>query len=422
MARTVSYPAGGRASRGVAAIAASLAVLGACTGGDDAAPPTTPAQPTTTIAQRVDDGQLVLGAYLPRTGSGTVIGEPMIEAVQRAVGDINDAGGVLGHDVALHIVDENSVDMTELVDRGVDAIIGPASSTVALTQLDDTVGAGSGVVSCSPTATALLLDGYPDNGLFFRTVPSDSLQMTAIAIRAGRTGVGSIALAYLDDSYGRGLRDSFRREADSQGIELIADEGFSPDRDQEALAEFAAVVLADDPGVVVVLGNADDGARLLAALDTATQTTEPPQIIVNEALRNGRQTIQTLSDRFREHVIGIAPDARAQTSDLAGFFTAHAVDCVNLIALAAIQAESDAPRAIQTQMAAASASGRECFSFADCVEKLSGGLQINYEGISGKVDLSSTTGDVTSGRFEVFAFDDEGVDFPVEPVGTFTIP
>ena len=54
--------------------------------------------------------------------------------------------------------DDNYTDIDEdllvPLDAGVDAIIGPASSNVALSQLGAAVDPNAGVVVCSPTATA----------------------------------------------------------------------------------------------------------------------------------------------------------------------------------------------------------------------------------------------------------------------------
>jgi hypothetical protein len=58
-------------------------------------------------------------------------------------------------------------------------------------------------------------------------------------------------------------------------------------------------------------------------------------------------------------------------------------------------------------------------SFEDCVEQLDQGLQIDYNGASGPVELSSTTGDVTRANFEVFRFEADGADIVGEP---FLIP
>lgn len=416
--RTVFYRGGmarTRSTRSVAtrlvASAVAAALLTACTGDDGGANPTIPSTTTTTVPIRVNDGVLTIGAYLPRTGPGAVLGEPLIDAIMEAVRDINEADGVLGEDVVLRLFDENSgVSMGELVlDGDLDAIVGPASSNVALGQLDEVVQPGTGVVTCSPTATALALDDFPDNGYFFRTVASDSLLMSAMARRVASTGVGSVAVAYLDDRYGRGLYETFQAEAAERGVGISAGVPFSPD--DEDLRPVVNEVRGSASTIVVVLADADDGTRLLAELDTLTSFDDaPPSVIVNEAIRNGRQTIQTLSESFRSRLTGMAPRAVAQAVDFPGSFTANAVDCVNLIALAAVQAGSDAARDIKGQMAAVSDGGASCLTFGECVALMSQGLQINYNGLSGPVELSSASGDLEAGWFEQFTFAADGSD------------
>jgi branched-chain amino acid transport system substrate-binding protein len=389
-----------------------LLALAACTGGsDDTAPTTTLVATTTTTPERPNDGVLALGVYLPRTGPGAPLGEPMIAAVEQAISLVNDAGGVLGRDVVYEVLDEGAdTGPEELLAAGVDAIIGPASSIVALSQLAATVNPVTGVVSCSPSATALALDRYPDNGFFFRTVPSDSLQMAAIARSAERTGADTIAVGYLDDPYGRGLARALVDEIESRGrLQVLAEVGFGGD--EEDLSGKAMTLLADAPRAVVVLGDADDGSRMLAALDTESGPATPAQVIVNDAIRTARQTIQNLSSSMRLRLTGVAPLATSVTVDgPTGFFAAHAADCVNLIALAAEQAGSDAPNRIRANMASVSTGGRVCTDFARCAERLQEGLQIDYNGASGGVDLSSTTGDPVRAWFESFGFDSEGVD------------
>ena len=56
------------------------------------------------------------------------------------------------------------------------------------------------MLACSPTASALALDDFPDDGLFFRTVPSDSMQAAAIVQVAEQTGVPSVIVVYVDDA------------------------------------------------------------------------------------------------------------------------------------------------------------------------------------------------------------------------------
>ncbi|MFP5487300.1 MAG: ABC transporter substrate-binding protein, partial [Acidimicrobiia bacterium] len=144
----------------LAGCALAVATLAACTGGgpDEVAPTTSPVTTSTTIAVREPDGRLVIGAYLPQTGPGASLGNPMISAVRQAVANINIEGGVLGEDVELLVQDEGApAGPSALLEEGVDAIIGPASSRNALAQLTSIVQPDTGVVTCSPTATALAL-------------------------------------------------------------------------------------------------------------------------------------------------------------------------------------------------------------------------------------------------------------------------
>jgi branched-chain amino acid transport system substrate-binding protein len=397
----------------------------ACHDDDDSSPPTTQVVVTTTTSPaRDDDGILVLGVLLPTTGPGaTLFGEGMINAVELARDEINDAGGVLGTDVELIGADEGAtaasaaIGYDSLITRGVDAIIGPASSIVALSDLDAAVSAG--VMSCSPTATALALDDYPDNGLFFRTVPSDSLQMVALARIAERTGSTSIAIGYLDDSYGRGLAQALGAAVGVRGLSVLAQIAFSGDDEQ--LADEAAALLADSPGVVAILGDAGDGTRFLASVAQASSGDDPPIIVVNDALRDAQsqQVIQGLGRTVREQIRGVSPLAiNSNALALTDLYAANAYDCVNLIALAAMQADSDSPASIAAQMASVSAGGSQCRSFADCSDPLGRGLQIDYEGPSGNTDLSPRTGDPSRARFEEFQFDVDGRD---ESVSTFEI-
>lgn len=385
----------------------------ACTGDDEAAAPTTSASPTTTTTiQREDDGELVLGVYLPVTGVGSELGQPMIEAVDEAVELINRAGGVLGNPVVTVEADEGAgTGPGELLAANVDAIVGPASSLTALSQLGPALDPTAGVVVCSPSATALALDDYPDNAFLFRTAPSDSMLMAAIAKQVQRTGARSVAVGYLDDPYGRGLYDAFLAEIEARRIPVLAQEPFSGD--QTDLSEQAQRLLDAEPGVIVVLGDSDDGGRLIAELDAAEASS--PLVIVNDAIRGARQTIQSLSPEFRERLTGVAALARG-TGDppREGFFTEHAIDCVNLIALSVVLAESDSPRAFRTNMASVSADGRTCDTFETCAALLAQGLNIDYDGASGSAALANTTGDPVQARFEAFGFDADGAE-----VGSF---
>ena len=85
-------------------------------------------------------------------------------------------------------------------------------------------------------------------------------------------------------------------------------------------------------------------------------------------------SIQQLSPSFRSRLTAVAPLAADEGAP--GFFTAHAVDCVNLIALAAAEAETDAPSEIRLWMAPVSGGGRQCTTFEGCIDLLERDLPV----------------------------------------------
>lgn len=390
--------------------------ISACSSDENITAPTIAATTTTTIPARdVSDGRLVIGALLPLSDS--LIGEPMESAVEIAVERINAAGGVLGTPVRLEVADEGATSaaagaaIQSLLDKGVDAIVGPASSLTALSTLADIVA--SGTLACSPTASALALDGFPDNGLFFRTIPSDSLQARAIAEAADQTGAQRATIVYVDDTYGRPFADAVEAALENRAISVIDRIPFSTSEDD--LTGKARQLTSSDAQVAIVLAAADDGTRFLEATD-ASDTSDLSAVIVNDALRNpaAPQRIQGLSPEFRDKILGIAPQAESDDAsapfDPPGPYAANAFDCTNLIALAAVKSGSDAARDIAGQLAQLSVSGSVCSSFAACVASIEAGLQIDYDGPSGLTDLQIRRGDPSQAVFDRFLFDDSGRD------------
>lgn len=389
--------------------------LAACSSGGEAITTTSVGTTTTTIApQAVGDGRLTIGILLP-TGD-TVIGAPMVSAAALAIDRINAAGGVLGLRVRSIVADEGTTSASattaiqSLVSDDVDAIVGPGSSNTALSTLDEIVSAGK--LACSPTASALALDGFPDKGLFFRTIPSDSLQARAIAEVADQTGELNATIVYVDDAYGRAFADSVGASMTGGAISVGATIPFSG-RDDD-LTDEARQLVASGSQVAIVLAGDDDGTRFLEALgqlDTSSLTT----VVVNDAMRSPAtpQRIANLDASLRSKIVGIAPQAESPVADVPfdppGLFATNAYDCVNLIALAAVRADSDAPLDIAEQLAAVSSSGSECRAFADCVKAIDNGLQVDYNGPSGLTELGRT-GETTRAVFDRFVYNANGED------------
>ena len=157
--------------------------------------------------------QLVIGTLLPLTGNLAFLGPPEVAGARLAIQEINAAGGVLGQEVRLVEGDSGDASTdtaTQTVDRllqeGVNAILGAASSGVSLTVIDRITGAG--VLQFSPANTSDQFTDYNDNGLYFRTAPPDVLQARALADLIAADGNNTVGILARNDSYGIGLAEN----------------------------------------------------------------------------------------------------------------------------------------------------------------------------------------------------------------------
>jgi branched-chain amino acid transport system substrate-binding protein len=427
----------------LAALVGSLLVLAACTGGS-AAPsaPTSAIAPssTTTLPRGNLDGQLKIGVLLPQTGPGMPIGVSMTAAVEMAVNEINTAGGVNGQPVALSIADEGTTQdaaskaLDDLLNRQkVDAIVGPASSKVALALIDRVVDAK--VATCSPTATATALSDYADKGYFFRTMASDDLQAKALGeVIADAVGKPT-AIVFPDDQYGRRLSEelaSTLAQEDTRITSVTSYDATVTDTSATYYPEVATSVLKDDPSAVAVIGTPDSGGRVIAALQA--RATVPPSIFVTDGMR-----VPNLFDKVQpgkpESVAGIQGTSPSPDGIGAGWFTdafaaanptvpdyygAYAYDCTNLIALAAQAARTDDASRFIDQVVLVSRAGVDCRNFTECAKDLADGRNIDLNGASGRIELLPS-GDASYGVYDIFKFGPDGKDQSLG-VKTETLP
>ncbi|MBA2529925.1 MAG: ABC transporter substrate-binding protein [Euzebyales bacterium] len=363
------------------------------------------------------DGTLTLGTLLPETGSLAFLGPPEFAGVDLAVMDINDAGGVLGEDVKA--IDGDSGDTTtdianqtvdRLLSQNVDAIIGAASSGVSLTVIDKITGAG--VVQFSPANTAPDFTDYEDEGLYFRTAPSDVLQGQVLAEVIAEEGIGSIGILALQDPYGEGLANFIQESFEGSGGQVVEKIIYDPAA-QNYDAEVQKMASAD-PEAVVVIGF-DESARIITSMIEAgigpgdipvfgtdgnmgnalgDQFKGEPGAL--EGMR-GTTPLTDLSKDFTDRLLEVDP--KLQDFNYAG----ESYDAVVTIALAAVAADSDAGKDMAAEIPGVTREGTKCASFKECSKLLEDGEDIDYNGITGPIDLSEA-GDPTSASFAILEF------------------
>lgn len=406
--------------------------LTACPAEEPEDEPTTEPEPEETETDEPEvtraDGVLRLGYVLPETGDLAFLGDPMIAGSEYAVQQINDAGGVLGADVDFTGGDEagDTAVAAETANRlladGVDAIIGAAATGMTLAIIDQVTG--EGVVQCSGSNTGPLLTDYEDDGFYFRTAPTDALQGPVLAETIAGDGHTQIALVARSDEYGEGLLDATRNALEEQGADVVAEVLYDPnattfDSEVQQLADAnpdAIAVISFEEGAQLVqgmiesgIGPADVGVYGADGVATADfpASVDPGNPNVIDGMQ-GTRPDSSVDPEFETALREFAPDLEDLT------FAPQIFDCVTVVALAAVAAESDDPGVFVDEMINVTRDGEQCSTFADCVELLEQGEDIDYEGPSGATTFTDA-GEPEVGTYEVWAFD--GGEFVVNESG-----
>ncbi len=154
-----------------------------------------------------------------------------------------------------------------------------------------------------------------------------------------------------------------------------------------------------------------------AASDTTAASTGTPLYLVDGNIGNG--PLGELPPGTLEGVKGTLPGAEIDSAfrdrlneidpDLPGIgysYGPETYDAVNLVALAAIQGDSDAGRDISANMREVSEGGTKCTSFKDCADLLKKGEDIDYDGLSGPVEFDQF-GDPTEATVGIYQYNAE---------------
>jgi ABC-type branched-subunit amino acid transport system substrate-binding protein len=403
-----------RASRVGAALAAAALVLTACGGAEDepTADPTN--EETSEGAEPTGDGTLTIGNLLPQTGDLAFLGPPEFAGVKLAVEEINAAGGVLGNDVAN--IDADSGDGTpdiagaevdKLFNQDVDAIIGAAASGVSVSVIDKITGAG--VVHFSPANTAAGFDTYDDNGLYFRTAPSDRLQGQVLANLAAEDGFSNVAIMARQDFYGEGLAEQVQTTLQERGVNVADFVLYSADATNYT-AEINQIAAAKPDALVLVAF--EETTKIIPQLIAKGIGPQDIQIYFVDGnladysdekfdLTGVKGTLPVSGDpdpAFNDRLLEIDPKLKDFS------YGPQSYDAVMIIALAAIAAGDDSGEAVGAQIIEVTRGGTQCSTFEECAALLEDGEDIDYEGASGPTDMNDT-GSPASGTIGINVYE-----------------
>jgi branched-chain amino acid transport system substrate-binding protein len=407
---------GHRATKVIGATA--LLLLAGCDLGGSSIEPT-PENTTTTAAPVpvASDGVYRIGVLVPTEGEGAALGQALQAGVDVAVQTITNAGGVAGLSIETIPRSEPSdpAQAAELVEAmisesRIDALVGPASSSNALAVLEQVTSAG--VLTCSPTATAIELSDFPDDGYFVRTIGSDALMASAMAQAIDGSGATRAAVLFPNDDYGVDVADALRGELSARDISDVSPVAYGLETAVDDVVEQA---LDNAPQAVGVIGSIPTGADVLAALHARRGGLRALPTVVSDGLRSPAlaDLVAPGDPASIDGIDGVSPvaspaswllpDLTTRDAGAPTAYAGHAYDCVNLLALAAESAGTDDPAAAVNEVIDVSRGGTSCLTFATCVNVLRDGLNIDLDGASGQLELDDE-GDVTLAAYEQFTY------------------
>ncbi|MEZ3145014.1 ABC transporter substrate-binding protein [Halobaculum sp. MBLA0143] len=157
--------------------------------------------------------EMSVGILLPETGNLASVGQPMIQAAELPVQEVNNADVDLSVNAQVEDTETSPNAGTSaanrLVNAGVPSVCGSASSGVNV-PVSESVFIPNEVVGCSPSSTALSVTNLEDDDYIFRTAPSDRLQGRVMAkVASDRLSASSASTLYVNNDYGQQLSERF---------------------------------------------------------------------------------------------------------------------------------------------------------------------------------------------------------------------
>ena len=217
-----------------------------------------------------------LGVLLGYTGPIESIAPVMAQAADMAMKEVTDSGklldgskvtGIRGDSTCTDAAAATAAAERLITADKVNAIVGADCSGVTGATLQN-VARPNGIVMISPSATSPALSTAEDDGLFFRTAPSDARQGEVMAEVLMARGIKKVAVTFTNNDYGKGLSEAFKAAFEKAGgaVTIIA---AHEDGKGDYSAEVGALAAAGGD-LLVVCGYVDQGGKgiIQGALDS----------------------------------------------------------------------------------------------------------------------------------------------------------
>ena len=278
----------------------------------------------------------------------------------------------------------------KLIKQKVVAIMGADCSSVT-SAIANKVTVPNSVVLISPSATSPGLTNLNDKGLFFRTAPSDARGAEVLAQVTKEKGIGSVAITYTNNDYGKGMADNYRAALRKYGIKVTT--SLAHEDGKGNYKEDIRKLSAAGGNALAVFGYLDQGGR--GIIDQSLKSDAFDKFVLSDGMIGS-----SLTNKFGKKLnksFGLMPGStsigaslfsdfsKKNGIDSSGPYTGESYDAAALIVLA-IQAGGSTDRISIAKNIMAVANGPGTKIYAGQLKKglklLSQGKQINYEGAS----------------------------------------
>jgi branched-chain amino acid transport system substrate-binding protein len=220
--------------------------------------------------------EIKIGVILGFTGPLETLSPPMAGGAEIAMAEVTASGLLLGGATVTPVRGDSTCTdaaaATATAERlitsdGIVAIMGAMCSGATGAILSN-VALPNGIAMISPSATSPGLSTVEDNGLFFRTAPSDARQgqvMTQIILDRG---ISEVAVSYTNNDYGKGLADTFQAAFEAAGGTVTLSASHEDGR-ADYSAEVGALAAAGGEALVVAGYVGEGGSGIVqGSLDT----------------------------------------------------------------------------------------------------------------------------------------------------------
>ncbi|MCF8512059.1 MAG: ABC transporter substrate-binding protein [Rhodobacteraceae bacterium] len=365
-----------------------------------------------------------LGILIGFTGPIESLTSHMAAAAEMAMAEVNASGKSAYNFVSVR-GDSTCVDSaaaTAAAERMVTAdsvkgIIGGDCSGVTGAVLQN-VARPNGIVMVSPSATSPALSTAEDDGLFFRTAPSDAREGEVMGEILSEKGVKSIALTYSNSDYGKGLAEAIAAGFTAKGGSVTIN---IPHEDGKADYSAEVASLASAGGdLLVVAGYLDQGGKgiIQASLDSgAFSQFGLPGGMVGDSLPaaigpalDGSYGQVAQSDSAGAAMLTEMGKASATPFDATSPYSMESYDAAALIMLAMAAAGSTDSKVYSAKImdianGPADGSGTKILpgELGKALELIAAGTAIDYDGASGVALIGPGE---SAGRYKQFEIKD----------------